>query len=172
MQLEVIILSKPFDYITDALLWVYEFGIEKHKRDDAFSDDSSELTLPALGLTDYEKIVLMESLISCLDGHKPTRKGVTKSNYQGIKNKYPDITEDELIYCGWLRRIMANIFYNAISLAIAENFCFITLNEVIWGLESLGIFHFNEEEIRTLINIINIKLKDRLSYNYSSVSQK
>ena len=165
-------MSKSFDYITDALIWGYKVGIKNHEENDYLLNNSSEVTLPPLGLTDHEKVVLMESIIFCLNGHKPIRKGVTKTNYQEIKNKYPDITEDELIYYGWLRRIMANIFYNAISYAIAEESCFVTLREVIWGLESLEIFHLSEEEIMKLINIINIRLRDILSYVYPCASQK
>ena len=135
------IMSRHYNYLNDVFTCCFDYSCMLCQK------ENPKVIIPPLGITDNERKNIIDKIIECIEKY-PWR--IDSAAIKETAQKYPESCDEEIKQIIALRKILINIFYNAINISIIEETCFITLHEIVNGLNCLSLLGINIEDIQLI----------------------
>ena len=159
-------MSKNFDLVNDAFLWAWHFAA-KYIENELEENEN----LPRYGITDFERDIFIEYTHQFLLMNNYVVKGIAKSEFNRLQQKYPDCSKREIRFNLMYRVELSNILYDAISIAVENKLAYVTINELLNALLFLKDFEFSKMPFNALFTAIRMELSNS-PYHMCNMSTK
>ena len=146
-------MSKHFDLVNDAFLWAWNFAT-KYIEDELEENE----TLPRYGITDFERDIFIEYTHQFLLMNKFVVKGIAKSEFTRLQQKYPDCSKREIRFNLMYRVELVNILYNAMAIAVENKLSYVTIKELLSALLFIQNLEFPKMPFKALLSAIKMEL--------------